>query len=145
MRKKLLYIHMLTHVHIHIIYTCVCIYVWCESCSVVSDSLWSHGLYSPWNSPGQNTVAGSLSLLQSIFPRQGSNPGLPHCRQILYQPSHKGRPYIYIYIRRTRRKVYNILVRQREGEASHRILCTIWFLLKNEKHNVLIYTYTLNC
>ena len=33
---------------------------------------------------------GSLSLLQGIFPTQGSSPGLPHCRQILYQLSHKG-------------------------------------------------------
>ena len=47
-----------------------------ESHSVVSNSLGPHGLYSPWNSPGQDT--------------QGSNPGLPHCRQILYQLSHKG-------------------------------------------------------
>jgi len=39
-----------------------------ESCSVVSDSLWPHRLYSPWNSLGQNTGAGSLSLLQGIFP-----------------------------------------------------------------------------
>ena len=49
-----------------------------------------HGPYSPWNSPGQNTGVGSLSLLQGIFPTQGSNPGLLHCRQILYQLSHKG-------------------------------------------------------
>ena len=47
-------------------------------------TLWPHGLYSPWNSPGQNTGVGSLSLLQGIFPTQGSNPGLAHCRQILY-------------------------------------------------------------
>ena len=39
---------------------------------------------TPWNSPGQNTGVGSLSLLQGIFPTQGSNPGLPSCRQILY-------------------------------------------------------------
>ena len=49
-------------------------------------------LYSPWNSPGQNTVVGSPSLLQGIFPTQGSNPGLSHCRRILYQLSHKGSP-----------------------------------------------------
>ena len=61
-----------------------------ESLSVMSDSLRPHGLYSPWNSPGQNTGVGSLSLLQEIFPTQGSNPGLPNCRQILYQLSHKG-------------------------------------------------------
>ena len=60
-----------------------------ESRSVVSDSLRPHGLYSPWNSPGQNTGVGSLCLLQGIFPTQGSNLGLPHCRQILYQLSHK--------------------------------------------------------
>ena len=61
-----------------------------ESHSVVSDSLLPHGLYSPWNSPGQNTGVCSLSLLQGIFPTQGSNPGLPHCRRILYQLSHQG-------------------------------------------------------
>ena len=61
-----------------------------ESHSVVSDSLWPHGLYSPWNSPGQNTGVGSCSLLQGIFPTQGSKLGLLHCRQILYQLSHKG-------------------------------------------------------
>ena len=62
--------------------------------SVVSDSLRPHGLYSPWNSPGQNTGAGSLSLLQRIFPTQGSNRGLPHCGQILYQLSHQGSPRV---------------------------------------------------
>ena len=92
-----------------------------ESCSVVSDSLRPHGLYSQWNSPGQNTGVGSLSLLQGnllnldikswspamqadslpyepllqgIFTTQGSNPGLPHYRQLLHQLSHKGSPRI---------------------------------------------------
>ena len=55
-------------------------------------SLWPHGLHGPWNSPGQNTGVGSHSLLQGVFPTQGSNPGLPHCRWILYQLSHKGNP-----------------------------------------------------
>ena len=45
--------------------------------SVVSDSLWHHGVYSPWNSPSQKPGMCSLSLLQGIFPTQGSNPGLP--------------------------------------------------------------------
>ena len=63
-----------------------------ESCSVVSNSLQPHGLYSPWDSPGQNTGVGSLSLLQGIFPTQGSNPSLLHCRQILYQLSYEGSP-----------------------------------------------------
>ena len=56
--------------------------------SVVSNSLQPHGLYSPWNSPGQNTGVGSLSLLQGICLTQGSNPGLPYCRWILYQLSY---------------------------------------------------------
>ena len=60
-----------------------------ESCSIVSDSLQPHGLYSPWNSPGQNTGVGSCSLLQEIFSTQGSNPCLPHCRWILYHLSHR--------------------------------------------------------
>ena len=64
-----------------------------ESHSVVSDSLRPCGLYSPWNSPGQNTGVGSLSFLQGIFPTQGSNPGLLHCRWVLYQLSHKGSPW----------------------------------------------------
>ena len=45
--------------------------------------------YSSWNSPGQNTWVGSLSLLQGIFPTQGSNWGLLHCRRILYQLSYR--------------------------------------------------------
>ena len=69
-----------------------------ESRSVMSHSLRPHGLYSPWNSPGQNTGVGTLPLLQGIFPTQGSNPGLPHCRQILYQLSHKGSPRIVKWV-----------------------------------------------
>ena len=45
-------------------YIMLFLYKVCESCSVVSNSLWPRGLYSPWNSPGQNTGVGSLSLLQ---------------------------------------------------------------------------------
>src|SRR5574341_938898 len=69
-----------------------------ESLSVISDSLRPHGLGSPWNSPGQDTGVGSLSLLQGIFPTQDSNPGLPHCKWILYQLSHKGSPRILEWI-----------------------------------------------
>ena len=56
------------------------------------DSLPPHGLYILWNSPGQNTGVGSRSLLQEIFPTQGSSPGLLHCRRILYQMNHEGSP-----------------------------------------------------
>ena len=62
------------------------------SLSVMSDFLWPHGLYParlfcPWNSPGKNTGVGSHSLLQGIFLTWESNPGLQHCRQILYRLS----------------------------------------------------------
>ena len=67
-----------------------------ESFLVVSNSLWPLGLYSPWNSPGQNTGVGSLSLLQRIFPTQESNWCLLHCRQILYQLSYQRSPYIVV-------------------------------------------------
>ena len=61
------------------------------SCSVISDSR-PHGLQPtrllcPWDSPGKNAGVGCYFLLQEIFPTQGSNPGLPHCRQILHQLS----------------------------------------------------------
>ena len=49
-----------------------------ESHSVMSDSLQSRELYSPWNSPGQHTGVGSLSLLEGVFPTQVSNPGPQH-------------------------------------------------------------------
>ena len=52
----------------------------------------SHGLQSPWSSPGQNTGVGSLSLLQGVFPTHRSNSGLPHYKQILYPLSHQGSP-----------------------------------------------------
>ena len=55
-------------------------------------------LYSPWNSPGQNTWVGSCSLLQGVFPTQGWSPGLPHCKQILYQLSHQGSPTILEWV-----------------------------------------------
>ena len=59
-----------------------------QSCLTLCDPM----DYSPWNSWGQNTGVGSLSLLQGIFSTQGLNPGLLHCRWILCQLSHKGSP-----------------------------------------------------
>ena len=62
------------------------------------DSLLPHGLepsrlFCPWDSQGKNTGADSHTLLQGIFPTQGSNLGLLHCRQILYHLSHQGSPF----------------------------------------------------
>ena len=69
-----------------------------ESHSVMSDLLRLHGLYRPEYWPGQNTGVGSPSFLQGIFPTQGSDPGLPCCRQILYQLSHKRSPRIMEWV-----------------------------------------------
>ena len=60
-------------------------------------TLWPHGLQParllcPWGSPGKSTGVGCHALLQGIFPTQGLNPGLPHCRWILYHLSHQGSP-----------------------------------------------------
>ena len=76
-------------------------------CSVMSKSLQPHGLWparllSSWNSPSKNTRVGSHCLLQGIFPTQGSNPGLQHCRQILYHLSHQGSPLKNIISNRKR-------------------------------------------
>ena len=80
-----------------LIYTLLCV---CVSCSVVSTSLRPKDcsplglrLLCPWNLPGKNTSVSCHSLLQAIFRTQGLNPGLPHCRQILYHLSHQGSPY----------------------------------------------------
>ena len=77
-------------------YVCVCVCV-CVSRSVVSNSLQPHGLKPtrsscPWDSPGKNTGVGCHALLQGIFPTQGLNLGLPHCRRILYHLSLQGSP-----------------------------------------------------
>ena len=65
--------------------------------SILSSSLRPHGLQLTrllclCNSPGRNTGVGSHSLLQWICPAQGWNPGLPHCRRILYCLSRQGSP-----------------------------------------------------
>ena len=82
--------------HIFFLILSLWMFLGSESRSVMS--LRTHGLYRLWNSPGQNTRVGSLSLLQGVFPTQGSNPGLPHYRRILYQLSHKGSPRILEWV-----------------------------------------------
>ena len=69
--------------------------------SVISDSLWPHGLQpaslptrllSPWDYPGKNTGVGFHFLLQRIFPTWDSNLCLLHCRWILYHRNYQGSP-----------------------------------------------------
>ena len=65
---------------------------------VLSDSLWPHGLYGPWKSPGQEYWSGYPFPSPGIFPTRRSNPGLLHCWRILYQLSHKGSPRILEWV-----------------------------------------------
>ena len=65
------------------------------------DSLWPHGLQPirllcPWDFPGKDIGVGHHAFLQGIFPTQGSNLGLLHCRQILYWLSYKESPLSYM-------------------------------------------------
>ena len=77
-------IHICMYMYILYIYVCICIYYTYT--------------YSPWGYQGQDTGVGSLSLLQRIFPTQGSNPGLPHWWRSLYQLSYKGSPKILEWV-----------------------------------------------
>ena len=74
---------------------CVCVKGSQLCDSLQPEGLWPTRLLSPWDSPGRNTGMGCHDLLQGIFPTQGSNPGLPHCRRILYHLSHQGSPFLY--------------------------------------------------
>ena len=71
---------------------------WSESHSVVSNSLQPHGLHSPWSFPGQNTRAGSHSLLQRILPTQGSNLGLPRASRFFTSWATRETPYTCVNI-----------------------------------------------
>ena len=108
-----------------------------ESHSVMSDPLEPHGLqvHGLQNSSGRNTGVGSLSLLQGVFPTQGLNPGLLHCRRILYQLSHKGSPMDY----------YSAL--KRNEVLTH---VTIWWYLENmmlseKSQTQRPHTYIMKC
>ena len=96
------YICVCTHTHIHT-HTNTHTYILClvtQSCLTTLDnpkdcSLPGSSVY--WDSPGKNTGVGCHALLQGIVPTQGSNPVIPHCRQILYQLNYQGSPYIYTH------------------------------------------------
>ena len=69
---------------------CVCVLV-AQSCPTHQAPLsMPSRLLFPWNFPGKNTGVDCHSLLQGIFPTQGLNLGLLHCRQILYHLSYQG-------------------------------------------------------
>ena len=83
-----------------VIFYCVCI---SSSVLLSHAQLCTHGLQPtrllcPWDFPGKDTGVGCHFLLQGIFPTQGSNLGLLHCRQIIYWPSYQESPCVCIYV-----------------------------------------------
>ena len=113
-----------------------------ESSSLISNLLQPHGLYSPWNSSGQNTEMGSLSLLQDIFQTQGLNPGLPTLQADSLPAEPAGKPFI-----------------EKDFGAMHFTLVTsfndtysFWYLvflllwsLRNSKDSVCIFVFNQSC
>ena len=85
--------HTHTHTHTHT-YAVLCLVS--QSCLTLCDPMDCSppGSSVPGDSPGQNTGVGYHALLQGIL---GSNPDLPHCRQILYHLSHQGSPRILVW------------------------------------------------
>ena len=87
-RRMLLLLSLLCHFHSLDILSCSVVSNSCNPMDYSPPGSFVHG-----DSPGRNTGVGCHALLRGIFPTQGSNPGLPHCRQILYYLSHQGSPY----------------------------------------------------
>ena len=83
---------------VSILYIMVCIYgdLVAKSCPTAVIPWMPAMLPCPWDSPGENTGVGCHLLLQRIFPTQKSNPGLQHCRQILYRPNYEGSPSLHL-------------------------------------------------
>ena len=106
----------------------------CEIHSVVSDSLWPHALYSPWNSPGKNTEVGSHSLLWGIFPAQGSNPGILH--SLLSEPP--GKPNIFFNC--MQKVEYNLTLELPETWAYILGLGMIFYFLTHEDSDTFFST-----
>ena len=90
-----------------------------ESHSVMSNSLqpMNYTIYRSWNSPGQNTGVGRLSILQGIFPTQESNWGLLCCRWILYQLSYEGSP-TYTSIKKKQNKTKQTKKKQQQRKLA---------------------------
>ena len=98
------------------------------SCSVMSDSLRPHGLQPtrllhPWDSPGRNTGMGCHFLPQEIFPTQGSNLGLPYCRQTLYHLSHHGSKKMHT---RVCKHTYMYLCQKQQKYINHGISALLY-------------------
>ena len=78
------------------IMVCICGDLVAKSCPTVVIPWMPAMLLCPWDSPGENSGVGHHFLLQRIFPTQKSNPGLRHCRHILYLLSYERSPNLHL-------------------------------------------------
>ena len=84
-----------------------------QSCLTLCDSVdWPARLLCPWDSPGKNTGVGCHPLLQGIFTTQGLNPGLPHCRRVLYCLRHQGSPPSHLPFNKYLSAIYVLKIKQ---------------------------------
>ena len=101
---------------------CVCVWLATQSCPTLCDPMDCSPLGSSddGDSPGKNSGLGCHALLERIVPTQGSNPGLPHCKQILYHMNHQGSPHcnvFYIKCKRIHLPMQESWVRSLDREA----------------------------
>ena len=92
--------HLVFHISNGLAFAVLCaVLSWSDAFDSLQPMDWSlPGSSVHGDSPGRNTGASYHALLQGIFPTQGSNPGLPHCRWILYHLSHQGSPWILEWV-----------------------------------------------
>ena len=110
----------------------------CVSCSVVSNSLqppWTvaTGLLCSWDFPDKNTGMGCHFLLQGIFPTQGLNPRLSHCRWILYRLNYKGAVLSSLQKLKGSIHLYSFLTSVLHENFRKKVLnkCAYWQLILN--------------
>ena len=120
---------------------------WKWSRSVVSDSLRPHGLepttlLHPWDFPGKSTGVGCHFLLQGIFLTQGLNPGLLHCRQMLYCLSHQALEFTVIHIpchTRNFNHMASIMFKRVHSNTRYRAMLEDWYIAKGASFEILIW------
>ena len=89
---------------------------------------------------------GSLSLLQGIFPTQGSNPGLLHRRQILYQLSHKGSPnHLWLNKKKYWKGPLNRARARAKSLSSVRLFVTLWTVARQAPVHGTLQARLLEC
>ena len=116
--------------------------------SVMSDSLQPHlqptRLLCPWDLPGKGTRVSHHFLLQGIFPTQGWNPGLPHCRQTLYRLCHQGSPNTGVGSLSLLQQLFPTQ-ESNQGLLHCRQIFSLFFFLTNRAVREALSKFLINC